>query len=249
MVYHVLNGDSLTERFLSTGIQGEVVVARECLIEGNLTGESLSEFWLARADYLSKTYGEPSDTYLQQVVPEFDKLSKVESGDEVNLWFEHDLFCQANMWFTFSLLPKSDIDVNVIYPLVNNEEHPWWGFGTSQPIHLQQAFDQKIPFDETDKELCLNLWQAYKGGDLDRLKSLATAKSRCFPKLQEVCQAQIDRFPGNGSLGRPEAMLKSIIEELGSNDFGTVFKEFSKREGIYGFGDSQVKVLYDQIVN
>ena len=41
--------------------------------------------------------------------------------------------------------------------------------------------------------------------------------------------------------------LIQIIKELKTEEFGPVFKEFNKRESIYGFGDLQVKRLFNQI--
>jgi hypothetical protein len=37
------------------------------------------------------------------------------------------------------------------------------------------------------------------------------------------------------------------MDELETEDFGIVFKEFSQRENIYGFSDLQVKRLFDKI--
>jgi hypothetical protein len=34
---------------------------------------------------------------------------------------------------------------------------------------------------------------------------------------------------------------------MGITDFDTLFSQFSKREGIYGFGDLQVRELLDSI--
>jgi hypothetical protein len=39
------------------------------------------------------------------------------------------------------------------------------------------------------------------------------------------------------------------MDELGTTDFGLIFKEFNKREAIYGFGDLQVKRLLDGLLN
>ncbi|MBD0333673.1 MAG: DUF1835 domain-containing protein, partial [Chitinophagaceae bacterium] len=40
MTYHILNGDALIGGFSATGLKGKMVVARECLIEGDLTGDT-----------------------------------------------------------------------------------------------------------------------------------------------------------------------------------------------------------------
>jgi hypothetical protein len=39
------------------------------------------------------------------------------------------------------------------------------------------------------------------------------------------------------------------MEDLETDEFGPVFKEFNKRESIYGFGDLQVKRIFDEIKN
>ena len=77
------------------------------------------------------------------------------------------------------------------------------------------------------------------------MQQLSKQKSACFAYLEEVCQAHIDRFPVDKSLGRPEKIVKELIEKNAS-DFKEVFKEFSVREGIYGFGDLQLKSIYDR---
>jgi hypothetical protein len=60
--------------------------------------------------------------------------------------------------------------------------------------------------------------------------------------LEKVVQAHIDRFPKAGELGRPERILKEIMDS-GITDFNKLFPVFFKREGIYGFGDTQVKSI------
>ncbi|GJM35445.1 MAG: hypothetical protein DHS20C18_44460 [Saprospiraceae bacterium] len=41
--YHILNGDSLKEQF-PENIQGEIIIARECLVDGSVKGRTLVEF-------------------------------------------------------------------------------------------------------------------------------------------------------------------------------------------------------------
>ncbi|MBK8736432.1 MAG: DUF1835 domain-containing protein, partial [Saprospiraceae bacterium] len=86
---------------------------------------------------------------------------------------------------------------------------------------------------------------AYQNNDLDKLSMLAKSQSNCFEYLDEVCQAHIDRFPLDKSLGRPEKLVKEIIETK-SKEFQIVCSEFADREGIYGFGDLQIKNIFDR---
>jgi hypothetical protein len=57
------------------------------------------------------------------------------------------------------------------------------------------------------------------------------------------------RIPTENNPGRPVQSLLEIMDELGTTDFGLIFKEFNKREAIYGFGDLQVKRLLDGLLN
>jgi hypothetical protein len=52
----------------------------------------------------------------------------------------------------------------------------------------------------------------------------------------------------DGTQGRPERVLEEITKNI-STDFPRVFKEFWSRESIYGFGDTQLKELYEKVVH
>ncbi len=74
MIYHVLPGDSLVETFEKTKIKGEIIVCRECLIEGDLTAKNLEDFWNVRENYLTKNFPQKENFYAENVRGEFEKL-------------------------------------------------------------------------------------------------------------------------------------------------------------------------------
>jgi Holliday junction resolvasome RuvABC DNA-binding subunit len=37
------------------------------------------------------------------------------------------------------------------------------------------------------------------------------------------------------------------MKELETNDFGSIFRAFNERESIYGFGDLQVRRMFDKL--
>lgn len=90
--FHILNGDSLKE-ILPANIQGEMIVARECLIDGNVEGKSLDDFFATRAKFISDNYeGSSKQDYYNKTVIEFQKIQAIPQESEINLWFEDDLF-------------------------------------------------------------------------------------------------------------------------------------------------------------
>jgi hypothetical protein len=235
MNIHVLPGDALAGSFKESGIEGEVVVCRECLIEGDVKGENLDDFWNARANFIKSAYGEKKDSYAETVVAEFEKLTNLAPQTEVNLWFEYELFCQANMWFCLSLLAEeSDANVYRVAPVVRNDEDIWKGFGNLEKEDLQKCFARRIKFSAADIALGKDLWKAYQAKDFDRLRELSETDSECFPKLKEVCEAEIEKQ------FRPKKTLEKIVA-AGETDFGKIFELFRAEEGVYGFGDAQVK--------
>ena len=248
MRYNILNGDSLAYSFSEAGIEGDVIVVREGLIDGNLSGNSLHEFWQSRAKYLGITETE----YHNQVVKEFDKILNAPDGSEFNLWFEYDLFCQVNMWFVISIINSLPIRKKIfaVYTshLDKTSKQFWNGFGPANSDELKICYAKRISLGKDDMQLGEALWKAYKNNNLEELTNLSTNKSSTFPYLEEVVKAHVDRFPKDGTKGRPEMVIEDITRNV-STDFHRVFKEFWNRESIYGFGDTQVKSIYDKVMH
>lgn len=246
--YHILNGDCLADQLRQTKINQDIIVCRECLIDGNLHASNIADFWSIRAKFIAGTYNVPTDEYFNKTVSEFEKLNNLPDNSEVCLWFENDLFCQTNMWFVISILanhPK--LKIFRVFPIIENKADLWKGFGIANSEKLEQAYFSKSQFTPDDIELGKNLWTAYQNGDLVKLDKLAKSQSNCFEYLEEVCKAHIDRFPPDKSLGRPEKFVKEIIETR-SEDFQIILAEFADKEGIYGFGDLQIKTIYDRLI-
>lgn len=238
MIYHVLPGDSLIAEFKKTEIDGEVIVCRECLIVGDIDAETLPEFWEQRAHFILSEYGEDEIEYHDKVADELAKLSDLEAGDVVNLWFEYELFCSVNMWFCLSLLSETNATVYRIEPAVLSEEDRWHGFGKLNASDLKECFAARTALTTDDIALGTDLWNAYRKNDHGCLKQLSAAASPAFPHLNEVCDAAIERDT------RPAEILAEIEFE-GKTEFDDIFAEFTRRAGVFGLGDLQVRRLVD----
>jgi len=244
--YHILNGDSLKQNFPEE-IQGEVIVARECLVDGDVQGRDLNELLSTRAKFISQNYGGSEQDYYLKTASELCKISKIMNNCDINLWFEDDLFCQVNFWFVVNLLLKEDIDSKIF--ILRPEIHTQYGFSGFKKDGLISIYKNKLELIYADK--IASLWELYQKNDLEKLINTARELENKYSFILPAVMAHYERKPSNrnGNLGRPKQTLIKIIEELGTDDFGTVFKEFNKLENIYGFGDLQVKRLYDEIIN
>lgn len=241
MKIHVLAGDAIADNFKQADINGETIVCRECLVEGDVNAASLKEFWQIRSKFITNNYGEKEEKYFQNSVGEFEKLRTLATSEtEVNLWFEYDLFCQVNLWFCLYLLKESKAKIFRVAPILRQGDEIWKGFGGLETEVLEKCFAERVKFNDAEILLGANLWKAYQIADFETLDKLSETKSSCFPYLREVCRAEIAK---NSLPGR---VLRGIMA-AGKTDFAEIFTEFTTQAGVYGFGDLQIKRLMSEI--
>lgn len=238
-IFNILNGDCLAHQLKETTIGGEIIICREALVTGSLQADNLEDFWKLRSEFIAEEYNIETADYFDKTFPEFEMMLNIPDDSEVNLWFEDDLFCQVNMWFCLSLLPKDkDLKVYRIFPK-STKENNWKGFSVLDNFELEETAKSKILFTEEDIELGINLWKAYQGNDTKQLQQLSEYQSDAFHFLQEVINSYLNI--------KPEIFIKNVINS-GITDFNTIFEKFSEELRIFGFGDLQVKSIYNKIL-
>lgn len=241
MICHVLPGDAQVAEFERTGLAGEVIVCREALIAGPVDAESLDEFWDRRARFILSEYGDDTIAYHEKVADPLSRLTELDSTDDVNLWFEYELFCSVNMWFCLSLLRDTGATVYRVEPIGLDEAERWDGFGNFNSDDMLAAYELRSAFTDDDIRLGAELWRAYSRSEHSHLRELAARATDRFPYLGEVIAA------ANEQATRPTEVLREILSHDPRADFSTVFVEFKKRAGVYGYGDTQVQRLLDHL--
>lgn len=243
--FHILNGDCLLEQFPEE-IKGSRIVCRECLVDGDVRSSDLEEFFQNRAKFIARLHDDVSvEDYYQNAVSEFEKIKEIPSQSNIYLWFEDDLFCQVNFWFVTSLLRAYAPDSLVF--LVRPKIHTHFGFGGLNHKELLDIFEKKVLLSDMDSIACL--WEYYKTGNIHGLRKQAQVLQDRYPFIVNAVDAHIERIPHGNDPGRPVRALKEIMKDFETNEFGPVFREFNRRESIYGFGDLQVRRLFESIKN
>lgn len=246
-IFHILNGDCLAGQLKETSIDGKVIICREALISGDVKASSLEGFWKLRAGFIAKEYHVDHENYYEKVVSEFQKIIDLPGNAEVHLWFEDDLFCQTNMWFCLFLLSDlKNIRIYRVYPRIPINKDHWKGFSLSNAKDLEESLHSKVELEEKDIQLGVHLWNAYQKQDMGRLIQLSEIQSGCFNKLKEVIEAYSNTFPENQTVSNPQVYIKELVDS-GITDFNSVFEKFQQDFGIYGYGDLQVKKMYDAV--
>lgn len=240
---HVLNGDALAEVFPAS-IPGEIAVAREALIDGPVSANSIEGLWVIREEFLKKNYSEASEEdYFTKVVPEFEKIMTANAETKVYLWFEHDLFCQINLWFSMNLLNKHVGDVYLVSPTTDLIE----GFGGMNQMQLEQAYRDAKLLTKNERHILHDMWTLYQRPDVSEALTLSKQVSPELPFLYPAVVAWKESLPHGEYLGKPKEALKEISAQLGTDDFGKIFRAFRIKHAIYGYGDLQVKRLWEEL--
>ena len=99
---HILNGDSLLKTFKHTHLSGDIVIWRECMVEGPVKTDDSVQFWKQRAEFIAKTYNSSPDEYSAKFLRQLHKLDHSKEHAEINLWFEFDLFVFIDEQFMYS---------------------------------------------------------------------------------------------------------------------------------------------------
>ena len=243
-IYHILNGDALLEQFPST-IEGEKIVFRECLVDGPLQGEDMDALLRNRCKFLTEVYQDFSvEDYAAQIVKELDKIKDLSADAIVNLRFEDDLFCQVNMWFTCFII-SNFTKARKVY-LVRPKRLSYLGFGAYDHKGLEVLYAQRalVP----NLESLAELWFAFQVNDVSLLKSWSNKVAVQSPFIRKAVEAQLSRIDLVDDR-HPKVILENIMSEVGTEDFGQIFKLFNESAPIYGFGDLQVLRLVNEIKN
>ena len=242
-VVHILNGDALEDQF-PKDLPGEILVFKECLIEGPKKVVEFETFFASRAAYLSDTYDPKiKESYSRELsIP----LMKVVTGlkpSEVVLWFEEDLFCQANFWFMCHFLEGSGYRGKVSWAKPSGVAI--YNFGLLSKEALTAVFEDRLPVNIAKIAL---LWQAYSVNDSDELIRLVEGIAGLSQYIIPAAIAYRDMNTSTIEKSRPYLSLLAITKTLKTTHFGKVFMVFCKKEAVYGFGDLQVKRIFDQVV-
>ena len=234
MEIHVLNGDSLQERF-PVSLKGKQLVCRECMVEGPISAINSLEFYAQRADFIATYYGGERKMYSDQVVTQFDELQgHSEQGEVINLWFEEDVFCQVNFWFLASLL-KSATEVYLIRPKKGAE----YSFAHMTNEELALAYQHRMPIKAKELQVLSLLWENCQKGDYQNLPEIAKELPEKYDFVHHAAVAY------RQGLEQPRQIIRAIADEIGEEGFGAIFKRFHQEAPVYGLGDLQVKRLLE----
>ena len=114
-------------------------------------------------------------------------------------------------------------------------------------LQLEQAFRDAKLLTANEKHILSHMWELYERPDIPEALTLSKQVSPELPFLLPAVQAWKDSIPHGDYPGKPKEALKEISAQLGTDDFGKIFRAFHIKYAIYGYGDLQVKRLWEEL--
>lgn len=245
---HITNGNILTDYLRELGYKDDIITWQEMLCEGpTIPKIDSEEFFEIRADFLKSYYDIEVDT--NELKEELSKLDNVEKYDEINLWFEYDLFCHINLIGVLNLLHQKEIE-KPLYLICSGRvegEKSLKGLGELNPNQIEQHYKGKVLLSQDDKDLAIALWRTYCGKDHNILKPYIVTKSN-FRYMSNCLKAHLKRYPHQKSgLSVLEDNILRLIRDNQINSEHHLMGYCLNYQGFYGYGDLQMKRLIDKL--
>lgn len=247
---HILNGDSALEIFEKTGIEGETIVFREMLCQGQCKEPILSEaFWQERKLFFEEHYDVSPEEYEIDAVNEISRVNNfLDPEIEICLWFEYDLFCHVNMFSIISYLDqrgKKD-NVYIICSGRNFGSDELKGLGELSPEDFLKLYKVKRQLSRIDFEFANYFWMLYQSDKHEELFSFTFHTHPTFIYLKDCMIAHFYRYPDKvtGLSYSQNIILEQLMN--GPKTSAELVIQLLKTQGYYGFGDIQyIKMIKD----
>lgn len=240
---HIHNGDSSANILRESGLPGEHLAWREALIAGPTPQNLSDEEWRSvRAAHLAEAYQLKQEDCARDLLEQDRALSDFPRHEEVVLWFEHDLFCQLHLiyllqWFAKRKLRGTKLSLVCVNSFPGIDD--FHGLGQLDAAQMSSLFDARHEVADAETNLAVAAWQAYCAPTPLALQEIINTETAALPFLKSALLKHLARFPSvENGLGRIENQALKLISD-GHREFTDLFREFGKRESIYGVGDFQ----------
>ena len=242
-ILYIFNGDCAFEAWQkSVDAEGKnFLVWRENYLEGPLPANvPLEEFEKIRAALIHTWVPEYSCERLYNYLLSMDKkLLSLTEKDVVVLYFDCCMYDIVMLCRIFSLLRGTKAEVRLFCEDTVS--------GREKELYQKDIASLRKLAPE-DISLYASAWDAILQGAEEVEKFNLSSKAEKEPVLKEGLLRYGEDHPSDGSMGKSERRLCSIIRS-GIQEFAAVFKNFNAQEKYPFMGDSMCMRILDALVN
>jgi Domain of unknown function (DUF1835) len=248
---HLVAGESALMTLQETFIPGDKFSIDDILMEGPIIDGLRSESaWDERSEYLQRYFSIPREDYLSGKAERDRILDESLSHDEIVLWFEYDLFCQANLLYYLDSYASRDLGgtrLTLICPATFAGRPSFRGLGELAADELESLFPTRAEVSSDQRRVTQRAWQAFSNRDPRQIEDFLQSDSSPLPVVAPALQAHLERFPSTiNGLGIVGQITLEILKD-GALSFQKLFHRFNRNPEIfrYGMGDLQLQSYLD----
>jgi hypothetical protein len=241
---HVANGAVTAALLHESGLAGEVVDLDDIMAEGPVLHALASESdWQTRAEWLERHFGITRTDYLARRASRAQVVAAAASGDDVLLWFEFDLHCQANLLHLLSELHRGGAaHLALVCPDRVDGVENFRGLGQLSGPQLAALLPACTSIDPAALAAADAVWQAWCDETPVRLAALGGAPHEALAHVPAAVGAQLRRLPWlDDGLDAIQRTLLALVPPAGIA-FDALFRAWNAAAVAhpYGFGDHAI---------
>jgi hypothetical protein len=237
---HFTNGSIVANALVAGGVPGRVVACADPLHDGPcLPGLSRADWRETRARFLSATHGVAFGQVLRDFEARDDAIDETARGEDVVLWFEHDVFDQLNLLWLLDSLANAGTPARRVRLVVIGEHAdvaPFHGLGQLSSAQLLELFPAREVLTIVALDQARAAWAEVCAPDPRALARRAEAPSAHWPWLPGALGRLVEELPSFDGLSRTERQGLEAIA-AGAETLGEAFAACAAREERVFLGD------------
>jgi hypothetical protein len=200
---HLVAGESALGTLKESSVPGEKFSIDDILMEGPIVdGLRTDSSWMQRAEYLQSYFSISKLEYLAGKAERDRILGESLSHDEIVLWFEFDLFCQANLLYYLDWYASRDLGAATL-TLICPEHVPgrpaFRGLGELPAEELESLFPTRAEVTADQKRVAQLAWQSFSSEDPRAVEQFLQSESSALPLVAPAFRAHLARFPSTAN--------------------------------------------------
>ena len=194
---HVTNGDSAGNTLRQTALGGAVLPWQDVLHEGPVPAGPRRELLQARAAFLSAC-GWGSRRSILASLEDRDRqlVQALKDGQQVVLWFEHDLYDQLQLVDVLALAAPGTPELVVVDSFPGRPA--FRGLGELTADELETLWPARVPARQDTLAAAVSAWAALRHPDPSALAAAAGADLPGLPFLRPALLRLLEELPGPG---------------------------------------------------
>jgi hypothetical protein len=208
---HVTNGDSAGNTLRQTALGGVVLPWQDVLHEGPVPAGPRRELLQARAAFLSACGWGSSPSILASLEQRDRQLVQaLKDGQQVVLWFEHDLYDQLQLVDALALAAPDTPELVVVGSFPGRPE--FRGLGELTADELETLWPARVPASQDTLAAAVSVWDALRHPDPSALAAAAQADLPGLPFLEPALLRLLEELPapGDGLSGTERRALQAV---------------------------------------